>query len=231
MEGRRGNGGPERFREQPPAAQRAPDSNQGFGTPGRVFLPPLLAKVFALIEFSCIIGEGYTNSHDSESSHCVFNKNDDACRYGTGVGILAFLGSLAFLTVDVYFPQISSASDRKHLVMADLTFSGVWTFLWFVSFCFLTNQWAATNPKDVLVGADSARAAIAFSFFSIFSWGLLTYLAHQRLKAGVSFLQNYADPTPEPGTPYPNVAADNYQQPPFTQTVEPTEGYQPPPVY
>lgn len=46
----------------------------------------------------------------------------------------------------------------------------LWTFLWFVGFCFLTNQWVATNPQDVLVGADSARAAITFSFFSIFSW-------------------------------------------------------------
>lgn len=47
---------------------------------------------------------------------------------------------------------------------------GAWTFLWFVGFCFLTNQWAATKPEDVLIGADSARAAITFSFFSIFSW-------------------------------------------------------------
>lgn len=39
-----------------------------------------------------------------------------------------------------------------------------------MGFCFLTNQWAATDPRDVLVGADSARAAITFSFFSIFSW-------------------------------------------------------------
>lgn len=46
----------------------------------------------------------------------------------------------------------------------------LWTFLWFVGFCFLTNQWAATKPEDVHVGADSARAAITFSFFSIFSW-------------------------------------------------------------
>lgn len=46
----------------------------------------------------------------------------------------------------------------------------LWTFLWFVGFCFLTSQWAATKPADVLVGADSARAAITFSFFSIFSW-------------------------------------------------------------
>lgn len=111
----------------------------------------------------------------------------------------------------------------------------LWTFLWFVGFCFLTNQWAATKVNDVLVGADSARAAITFSFFSIFSWGLLAFLAYQRYKAGVDeFIQNYVDPTPDPSTAYasyPGMPADTYQQPPFTQNAESTEGYQPPPVY
>lgn len=51
-------------------------------------------------------------------------------------------------------------------------FSAVWAFLWFVGFCFLTNQWQATNPEDnpLNEGADAARAAITFSFFSIFTW-------------------------------------------------------------
>lgn len=141
----------------------------------------------------------------------------------------------------------------------------LWTFLWFVGFCFLTNQWAATKADDVRIGADSARAAITFSFFSIFSWvsgprvgqgpgvsgegwcraeepkpwgslqGVLASLAYQRYKAGVDdFIQNYVDPTPDPNTAYasyPGVPADTYQQPPFTQNAESTEGYQPPPVY
>ncbi|ELK12314.1 Synaptogyrin-2 [Pteropus alecto] len=141
----------------------------------------------------------------------------------------------AFFVVDVYFPQISNATDRKYLVIGDLLFSALWTFLWFVGFCFLTNQWVATNPQDVLVGADSARAAITFSFFSIFSWGVLASLAYQRYKAGVDdFIQNYADPTPDPSTAYtsyPGPPVDTYQQPPFTQNADPAEGYQPPPVY
>lgn len=116
----------------------------------------------------------------------------------------------------------------------------------------------------MFVGADSARAAITFSFFSIFSWvggpgraglqclwrrvveaeepktrgspqGALASLAYQRYKAGVDdFIQNYVDPTPDPSTAYasyPGASVDNYQQPPFTQNAETTEGYQPPPVY
>lgn len=49
--------------------------------------------------------------------------------------------------------------------------SGFWSFLWFVGFCFLTNQWQRTAPGPGTTQAgDAARAAIAFSFFSILSW-------------------------------------------------------------
>ncbi|XP_004460488.1 synaptogyrin-2 isoform X2 [Dasypus novemcinctus] len=191
--------------------------------------------VFALIEFSCIFAEGYTNTHETSEKHCVFNRNEDACRYGEAIGVLAFLASAFFLVVDVYFPQISNATDRKYLVVGDLLFSALWTFLWFIGFCFLANQWASTKSEDVLVGADSARAAIAFSFFSIFSWAALAFLAYQRYRAGVEdFLQNYVDPTPDPSSAYasyPGASVDNYQQPPFTQNAGSAEGYQPPPVY
>nr|AAH04829.1 Syngr2 protein [Mus musculus] len=195
----------------------------------------LVSMVLALIVFSCIFGEGYTNIHTSDQLYCVFNQNEDACRYGSAIGVLAFLASAFFLVVDAFFSQISNATDRKYLVIGDLLFSALWTFLWFVGFCFLTNQWAATKPQDVRVGADSARAAITFSFFSIFSWGVLASLAYQRYKAGVdAFIQNYVDPTPDPNTAYasyPSASVENYQQPPFTQNVETIEGYQPPPVY
>ncbi|XP_069848988.1 synaptogyrin-2 isoform X2 [Dipodomys merriami] len=129
-----------------------------------------LCMIFALIVFSCIFGEGYSNTSESSQLYCVFNQNEDACRYGCAIGVLAFLASAFFFVVDIYFPQISNATDRKYLVIGDLLFSALWTFLWFVGFCFLTNQWSATKLEHVLVGADSARAAITFSFFSIFSW-------------------------------------------------------------
>ncbi|XP_063508411.1 synaptogyrin-2-like [Pongo pygmaeus] len=193
------------------------------------------AAVFALIVFSCIYGEGYSNAHKSKQMYRVFNHNEDAFRYGSAIGVLAFPASAFFLVVDAYFPQISNATDRKYLVTGDLLFSALWTFLWLVGFCFLPSQWAVSDPEDVLVGAGSARAAITFSFFSIFSWGVLASLAYQRYKAGVDdFTQNYVDPTPDPNTAYasyPGASADSYQQPPFTQNAESTEGYQPPPVY
>lgn len=78
-----------------------------------------------MIVFSCIFGEGYTNIHTSDQLHCVFNQNEDACRYGSAIGVLAFLASAFFLVVDVFFSQISNATDRKYLVIGDLLFSGM----------------------------------------------------------------------------------------------------------
>lgn len=53
-----------------------------------------------------------------------------------------------------------------------LLFAGFWAFLYFVSFCFLANQWSRTTADELPLnqGADAARAAIAFSFFSIITW-------------------------------------------------------------
>ena len=47
-----------------------------------------------------------------------------------------------------------------------------WSFMWFVGFCFLANQWQVTKHEDnpLREGGDAARAAITFSFFSIFTW-------------------------------------------------------------
>lgn len=103
-------------------------------------LPP--AQVFALIVFSCIFGEGYSNTHDSQQQYCVFNRNEDACRYGSAIGVLAFLASAFFFVVDIYFPQISNATDRKYLVIGDLHFSG-------------TGQLAAA-PLDLGVNRNSS---------------------------------------------------------------------------
>ncbi|XP_067403267.1 synaptogyrin-2 [Emydura macquarii macquarii] len=220
-------------------AYGAPKAGGTFDLPGFVRQPRVLARLlsalFSLIVFSCIFGEGYVNSPDSEKLHCIFHHNEDACRYGISIGVLGFLACVVFFVADVYFPQISSATDRKYLVMADLGFSALWTVLWFIGFCFLTNQWARTLPSEVYVGADSARAAIAFSFFSIFSWGWLITFAFQRYRMGVEdFTNSYVDPTPDPSNPYsiyPKDSHDNYQQPPFTQPGGAMEGYQPPPAY
>lgn len=49
---------------------------------------------------------------------------------------------------------------------------GLASFLWFVGFCFLANQWQATSPDELPLaqGSDAARATITFCFFSILTW-------------------------------------------------------------
>ncbi|XP_065108784.1 synaptogyrin-1a isoform X2 [Paramisgurnus dabryanus] len=148
--------------------------------------------IFSIVIFGCIANEGYVNPPDSPEEFCIFNKNQNACNYGVGMGTLAFLCCAVFLALDVYFPQISSVKDRKKAVLADIGVSAFWSFMWFVGFCFLANQWQVSKLEDnpLKEGGDAARAAITFSFFSIFTWGVLTMLASERLKK-VTFEEEY----------------------------------------
>ena len=54
----------------------------------------------------------------------MFNQNENACNFGLGIGVLAFLACVIFLVLDAYLPQISNAKERNHIVTADLAFSG-----------------------------------------------------------------------------------------------------------
>ncbi|XP_064171224.1 synaptogyrin-2a [Anguilla rostrata] len=199
----------------------------------------ILSWVFAIVVFATITAEGYVNpSATDPTPKCMFNGTDSACQYGMSVGVLAFMACVAFLVVDAYFPQISNAKDRKYIVIADLGFSGVWTFLWFVCFCHLANLWSHTDAKTT--AADAARAVVAFSFFSTGSWGLLTMFALKRYRQGVTeFGESYTDPandhsTPYPPTypPYPTSGPESYQQSPYTPQSEPFgDGAYQPPVY
>ncbi|KAL6468792.1 hypothetical protein MHYP_G00223160 [Metynnis hypsauchen] len=211
----------------------------------------ILSWVFAIVVFATITAEGYVNPPDHFQVMCVFNKNDGACHYGVGVGIIAFLACVAFLMADIYLPMMSNAQERKRVVTADLVFSGAWTFLWFVCFCLLANQWA--NTVDTTgIATDAVHAIIAFSFFSIATWGALTYFALMKFRQGVGELaQNYAESPPEHTSEYPTSyvppdhnssyptsnypsfptsRSDIYQQPSFTPKQEPMGGidYQPP---
>ncbi|XP_054890938.1 synaptogyrin-3a isoform X1 [Poeciliopsis prolifica] len=140
-----------------------------------------LSWIFSLVVFASIVNEGYVNL-GSERLHCVFNRNGDACNYGVFVGLVGLLACSFFFLLDYKFSSISSVKDRKKAVMLEIGFSGFWTFLYFVSFCFLANQWSRTKIDDLPLnqGADAARAAIAFSFFSIITWVRLRLGNHAR---------------------------------------------------
>ncbi|XP_043296039.1 synaptogyrin-1 isoform X3 [Cervus canadensis] len=175
----------------------------GAGKAGGAFDPYTLVRqphtilrvvswVFSIVVFGSIVNEGYLNSPSESEEFCIYNRNPNACGYGVTVGVLAFLTCLLYLALDVYFPQISSVKDRKKAVLSDIGVSAFWAFLWFVAFCFLANQWQVSEPKDSPLneGTDAARAAIAFSFFSIFTWSLTAALAVRRFK-DLTFQEEY----------------------------------------
>ncbi|XP_028388503.1 synaptogyrin-1 isoform X1 [Phyllostomus discolor] len=160
----------------------------GAGKAGGAFDPHTLVRqphtilrvvswVFSIVVFGSIVNEGYLNTPSEGEEFCIYNRNPNACSYGVAVGVLAFLTCLLYLALDVYFPQISSVKDRKKAVLSDIGVSAFWAFLWFVGFCYLANQWQVSKPKDnpLNEGTDAARAAIAFSFFSIFTWARLCW--------------------------------------------------------
>uniref|UniRef100_UPI00398E4CD6 synaptogyrin-3a isoform X2 n=1 Tax=Pristiophorus japonicus TaxID=55135 RepID=UPI00398E4CD6 len=193
----------------------------------------IFSWIFSIVVFGSIVNEGYVNK-DSNNLYCVFNKNNNACNYGIAIGTFAFFVCILFLTLDLYFPQISSVKDRKYVVLADLGFSGLWTFLWFVGFCFLENQWQIT-PSDYLPlnqGADAARAAIAFCFFSILSWAGLTLKAWQRYMLGADSSLFSQDPLDAGQAPFSTGIenTETFQSPPFAENLDTTsKGYQMPP--
>ena len=81
-------------------------------------------QLFSVVVFATITAEGYVNPTQEPDTKCIFNKNDSACSYGVGIGVLAFLACVVFLMLDAYFPQISNAKERKCIVIGDLVFSG-----------------------------------------------------------------------------------------------------------
>lgn len=192
-----------------------------------------LSWIFSIVVFATITAEGYVNQKTAAETKCIFNENDSACNYAVGIGVLAFLACVIFLVLDAYFPQISNAKERKFIVLGDLVFSGAWTFLWFICFCVLANQWSKTK-KEFESSGDAARAVVAFSFFSIATWAILTFLAYGRYRQGVSeFDQEYRDPAHDHTTPYPpaqyaNSGPTGYQQSPFPHSQEQPGEYQPP---
>ena len=50
--------------------------------------------------------------------------------------------------------------------------TGFWSFLYGVGFIYLASQWTKTTDSSpaVLAAGNNMRAAIAFSFFSVFTW-------------------------------------------------------------
>ncbi|XP_072822826.1 synaptogyrin-4 isoform X3 [Vicugna pacos] len=162
----------------------------------------IFAGVFSLIVFSSLLTDGYQNKTESSQLHCVLNSNNTACSFAVGAGLLAFLSCLTFLALDAHESCIANTRFKTAFQLLDFilarqaesrapcapshfflrTTRGVlWAGIWFVGFCFLANQWQHSQPRHFLLGSSSAKAAIAFAFFSVLVWVFQAYLALQDL--------------------------------------------------
>ncbi|XP_030053682.1 synaptogyrin-4 [Microcaecilia unicolor] len=147
-----------------------------------------IAWIFALVVSGTLVTEGYQNTLWSSELHCVLNSNPVACGYGIGVGLLGFLVCVIFLGLDVAENHITKASIYKAVIIMDLVVSILWTFLWFIGFCFLAHQWTLSDSRRYVLGNSAARISITFSFFSIPCWGTLVYLSILRLQSAPDLL-------------------------------------------
>ncbi|OXA39224.1 Synaptogyrin-2 [Folsomia candida] len=150
--------------------------------------PPVILRglclLFAIIVFGCISSEGWRYDRTKRRETCLFNDDGNACNFGVGIGVIAFLAAIGFLAGEYLFEQMSSVKTRKHYVLGDLAFSGLWAFLYFVAFCYLSNEWSKSDDPPGGVGVGNVKAAIAFSFFSIFSWAGCGFFAYTRFRQG-----------------------------------------------
>lgn len=150
----------------------------------------LTFQLFSVIIFGCISSKGwYTDKNGKEQ--CLMNDDTNACNYGVGISVIAFIASVGFIAGEVLFDQMSSVKTRKHYVLGDMAFSGsyenvylpcykysinrvsfaaFWAFLYFVGFCYLASAWGKSNDPEDGRGVNQIQASIAFSLFAIFSW-------------------------------------------------------------
>lgn len=196
----------------------------------------VISWLFSVIVFGCISSQGW------DQDVCRYNGDANACSFGTVVGVMAFFGLILLLVVDAMFDNISGIQHRKYAVIGDMGFSGFWTFLWFVCFCYLADKWRRTENDMSTWGESGVEAAIVFSFFNIGTFASMTALAVMRYCKGVSeqFTAGYEpdvlgvgprstqpvypaypaagdqNAMPSADDPYHRPPSDPYHQPPFS---------------
>jgi len=240
------------------------DGAYGAGKAGTVFnpleffqRPPVILRLlnilFSIIVFGSISSQGYHLLDGKEV--CLYNSDGNACSYGVGIGVIAFLAGSLLLAGEYLFPQMSSVKTRRHFVMGDFGFSAFWSFLYGVGFIYLASEWSKTpSSVETAAAGSNLQAAIAFSFFSAFTWAGSAFFAYQRYRQGADSAFATAYETglagqggvTSPGsaggyTSFPGVGTGTeqvgggvggYQGPPFSSAERPgTMGDYQPPTY
>ncbi|RDD42089.1 Synaptogyrin-2 [Trichoplax sp. H2] len=199
-------------------------SSGSFNIRNYVLKPQVILRfaswVFAIIVFGCL-----TSARSEFRGFCPLNGDNNACNYGIAIGVIAFLGLMVFLFLDAFVDRIIDLTTKKRIVIADLAFTSLWTLLWFIGFCYMTNKWsiAPKAPFSAVPGVvTNVNSALAFTFFSVLTWGALIYFGVQQYRNAEN--PNTQQQQAQPGYDYPNVGTSS--QVPSQQT--PSQTYQEP---
>lgn len=109
-------------------------------------------RTLAITEW--VVSPSAVNSRESQLTFPVIS-----------VGVVAFLASIGFLAGEYMFEQMSSVKSRKHYVLGDMGFHGLWALMFFIGFCYLTNQWSASAEPPIGYSSTSVKSAIIFCLF------------------------------------------------------------------
>jgi len=174
-----------------------------------------------MLIFSCVLDKGY-----SSKGVCYYNGKQGACNYTVGISVIAFFMGIGLLAVTFFWDQISNSIVRKYIVFADMSFCGLWTFLFFVDFCFITDMWRKTPAKLIMATMvkSNLQFTIVCALVSVFLLALQAYLAYKQLndmQNDASGIGGYSDPAADitggyGGSPFPphtESAGGNYQSP------------------
>ena len=131
-------------------------------------LPWLIIKLnffqlFAIIVFGCISSTGWFFLHDKQKEVCIMNEDSSACHFATFVVIIGFLVG------EWFFEQMSSIKSRKHYVILDMAFSGLWALFYAIAFIYMANSWRKADQMFAIFQANII-GAIIFAFLSVFCW-------------------------------------------------------------
>ncbi|KAL5965406.1 Synaptogyrin-1 [Taenia solium] len=165
-----------------------------------------VSVVFCIIILACIDRDGYF------AGRCMFYSGGSACSFALAVTSLGLIFCLIYMTIDVGFLSLPQ-KYRRHITMFELGFSGFWTFVFFVLFCYMADHWRISDAEKedlTLINLSNIRASIAFAFFSIFSWGGMTYAAYKRHISIQSYNQYADDMTEASRDPHADEAIGGY---------------------
>lgn len=92
----------------------------------------------------CISAKGWYIRKEDGKESCVYNDDTNACNYGVGISVIAFIACVGFIAGEYVFEKMSSVKTRKHYVLGDMAFSC--KFIFNISFYFITNDNATISP-------------------------------------------------------------------------------------